>query len=505
MSNSLILKNSIILYIRLIITSIVGIITTRILLNSLGVQDFGLYAIVGGIVLMMNFLNTALISTSFRFIAFELGKNENGNPNKIFNISLFLHLALGVILILLAETFGKYYIYNYLIVASNRIDVAIFVFRLSVMASVFAIISIPFQGLITAKESFLARSSIEILMSFAKLVAVILIINFAGDKLIFYAKLMLIASILGPLAFIIFSKIKYKEITVIKFYKDKKTYNEFIKFSTWIMIGAGASIGKIQGAAVLINMFFGTVLNATFGLANQLNTFILMFAQNIGQATIPQITKSFSSGDLERTKTLTASISKFSFFLMLIPSVPLLFNTEYVLILWLKELPPHIIIICQLMIVNALIDSSVAGLPAAIQATGKIKYYQIILSSIMLMALPITYLLYKNNFPVQTIVIVFISISIINNILSQYFLKNTLGFEIKDYFKKVYLGIFSVLVLISPIYFLNNFLDKNFVSFFLFSMISTIWIVLLIYSVGLNNSEKIQVKKVVQKLKLKIQ
>ena len=499
MSNSLILKNSLILYLRLIVTSILGVITARILLDSLGVEDFGLYAVVGGVVLMMNFLNTVLISTSFRFIAFELGKGDNGDPNKIFNISLLLHFSLGIVLLLLAETLGVYYIENFLKVASGRLDAALLVFRLSVFAAIFSVISIPFQGLITAKENFTVRALIEILTATGKLIAAYFLLSYNGDRLLLYAGLMLLVSVLAPIAFAVYCKIKYKVLTIFKISKDWKTYKEFFSFSSWIMFGATASIGKVQGTALIINSFFGTALNASFGLANQLNTFVLMFAQNVGQAAIPQITKSYSSGNIERTKTLSAVISKFSFFLMLIPAIPILLQTEFILKLWLKELPEYIIVFSQLMIINALVDSSISGLPAAIQATGKIKYFQIILSSNMLLALPVSYLFYYLAYPPQTILFVFIAVSLINSLIAQFFLKFTIGFELMDYFKRVYLGIIGVLVLISPLYFLSDFFKNSLVGFLLFTVVSTFWILVSVLFVGLTKNEKNVMMEVVKK------
>ena len=503
MSNSVILKNSIILYIRLVVTSILGIITARILLDSLGVEDFGLYAVVGGVVLMMNLLNTVLISASFRFIAFELGKNTEGDVNKIFNISLVLHLCLALLLLLVAETGGIYYIKHFLKVADGRLIDAVFVFRLSVYAAIFSIISIPFQGLITAKENFIIRACIEILTAIAKLIAAKLLMSFGGDRLLFFAALMLIASALGPSIFIIYCKIKYKVIIYFKFSEDWKVYKEFFSFSSWIMFGAGASIGKVQGTALIINSFFGTALNASFGLANQLNSFILMFAQNVGQAAVPQITKSYSAGDIERTKTLTATISKFSFFLMLLPAVPILLKTEFILELWLKKIPDYMIIFSQLMVINALIDSSISGLPSAIQASGKIKYFQIILSSTLLLALPISYLLYKFNYPPQTILFVFITVGLINNISAQFFLKATIGFEISDYFKRVYLGIIKVIILLFPLYFFANNFNNNLAGFLFFTICSTTWIFISIFIVGLTILEKKYLQTIIsEKIKL---
>jgi O-antigen/teichoic acid export membrane protein len=503
MSNSTIVKNSLILYVRLVVTSLLGIITSRLLLNALGVNDFGLYAVVGGVVLMMNFLNTVLISTSFRFIAFALGKQDNKSVNEIFNISLILHCILAIALLVIAETLGVFYINNYLNVEPERLTDALVVFRLSTFAALFSVVSIPFQGLLTAKENFLVRSGIEISIASAKFVAVLLLLNYSGDKLLYYAQCMLVASALGPLLFVVYTKLKYRVLTVFKFSKNWTIYKEFFSFSTWIMFGAAASIGKVQGTALIINAFFGTVLNASFGLANQLNTFVMMFSSNVGAAIIPQITKSYSAGEFERTKDLTVMSSKISFFLMLFIAVPFLLFTEVLLELWLYNIPEYVIIFSQLMIINALVDSCSSGIPAAIQASGKIKYYQIFSSSNLLVSLPIAYLFFSKGYPPTTIILIFIGASIINSLLGQVFLKRALNFDILDYFNRVYKRVFYVLLLISPLYLLSEFFDKDLWSLGTFIILSSITIIFAVYFVGLSLSERDYVKSGLIKFKSK--
>jgi O-antigen/teichoic acid export membrane protein len=410
---------------------------------------------------------------------------------------------MALVLLLLAETFGKYYIYHYLNVDSSRIDDSLYIFRLSVFSAIFSIVSIPFQALITAKENFFIRSVIEIVIALLKFIVVIVLFNYSGDKLLFFANLMLVVSLIGPAAYYLYSRIKYRELIKFRLYKDITIYKEFVFFSFWILFGAGASIGKIQGTAVVINSFFGTVLNASFGLANQLNTFVLIFAQNIGQAAIPQITKSFSSGDVERSKKLTASVSKYTFFLMLLPSLPLLLNTKYFLTIWLGILPLKIVIFTKLMVINALIDATVAGLPSAIQATGKIKYYQLILSSIILLALPVSYFCYLNNFAEESILWVFISFSLLNILISQYFIKYILNFKIVDYFNLVYKPILKMIILILPL-FVFNILEANaFLWVIVNSIISIVIVLIGVYVFGLECNEKELLHQFFNKLKLK--
>ena len=377
-SNTKIIKNSGILYLKLIVTSVMTLFTSRLVFQSLGASDFGLYGVVGGIVVIMNIFNTVMISTTYRYIAFEMGKNNTREVNKIFNISLVLHIFLAFIVATLAETFGKYYILHYLNISSDRIKDALFILDVSVLATFFSILSIPFQGLIVAHEKFSIQAAIEIISSILRLFLAITIFYYVGNKLQLYAVIIAVISAAPALVYVLYCRKKYASIISWNFQRDKEKYKEMISYSSFIFLGACACIGKIQGSAIIINLFFGTVLNASFAIANQLNNLVSMFAQNLSQAAIPQITKSYSSGNAERMTQLACYISKYSFFLMLLPALPILLETDFLLSLWMGKVPVETSLFCQLMIVNALVDSMVAGLPAVIQATGKIKYFQII-------------------------------------------------------------------------------------------------------------------------------
>ena len=327
--NKTLAKNSLLLYFRLIVVTIVGLITTRIVVRNLGVSDYGLYNVVGSIVVMMNFLNTVMVSTTYRYIAYELGKGKEGNVNKIFNISFSIHLALILIVILLAETLGIWYIRNYLNINPNKLHDAIFVFRFSILATVINIFSIPFQGLVTALEKFSVKAIIEILRSVVKLIFVILLAYYLGNKLRFYSVLMAIATVIPSFLFIIYCTKKYPLFTKIKVQRDVPKYKEMLGYSGWIMIGAAASVGKNTGTPIIVNYFFGTILNAAYSIANQINNFLILFTQGLTEAAIPQITKNFSGGNNKRVLNLAAYISKYSFLLLLLPALPILLETNF--------------------------------------------------------------------------------------------------------------------------------------------------------------------------------
>jgi O-antigen/teichoic acid export membrane protein len=503
--NSRIIKNSGILYIRLFITSIITLFTSRIVLQSLGASDYGLYSVVGGIVVLMGFLNTVMVSTSYRFIAFEIGKGNSEGVNKVFNISLLIHIFLAFVVVLLAETLGSYYIHNYLNISYNRIEDAMFVFRFSVLATVFSIISIPYQALITAHEKFSILAFIDILLNFLKLGAVIILIYYLGNRLRLYSVLMAVISLVPPILFILFCRKVYASIIRWNFQRDKNKYKEMIGFSGWIMLGAGASVGKVQGAALIINSFFGTILNASFGIASQVNNVILMFSQNLGQAAIPQITKSFSSGNSDRTMQLVCYVSKYSFFLMLFPALPILLETDFILKLWLVKVPEYTTVFCQLMIINALIDCLSSGIPAAIQATGKIKYFQIILSTISLLSLPVAFILFRFGYPPFVIIVTYIIAALLNTVIQQILLKKLIRFDVKGFLKKSYLKILYVILCVSPLFLIRNLFQDSITRFILISSLSVMWFLFMVYLVGIENKEKELLLSELKKVYVKFQ
>lgn len=488
--NKTIIKNSLILYIRLIITSIIGFISARYVLVALGASDYGLYAVVGGIVSMMAFLNNIMISTTYRFVAFELGKGVDGNVNKVFNISLTLHLLLALITLLLAETLGVFYITNYLNVADGKIADALFVFRFSVLATFISIISIPYQGLITAKEKFIVPASIAIGMSVLTLIVVLLLQNYSGNRLRLYAFLIALVSWLPALGYFLYSKRHYAELIKWSFQRDRDKYKEMLSFGGWILLGASASASESYISAIIINLFFGTFVNAAFGIANQVNNIVKMFAQSLNSAAIPQIMKNFGSGNITRTMDLVIVSSKYSFFLMMIPAFPILLETKYIMNLWLKEVPDYTVIFVQIMLVNALISIMNAGIPAAVQATGVIKYFQIITSLITLLALPVSFFLFKNGAEPYIMTMVFTVVAIINFIVIQFLLKRLIEFDVKEFFLKAYLKMFMITLPMLILFVIKRLFDESFLRFFILSASSTILLLVLIYTIGMSQIER---------------
>lgn len=492
--NKRIVKNSIILYVRLIISSFLGLFTARIVLQELGASDFGLYAVVGGIVALLNFFSTSMIATTFRFIAVEIGKGDKGNANKIFNTSLTIHLFLAFIILIFAEIAGSFYVTNYLNVDKSKITDALFVLHFSILATFFTVISIPFQALITATEDFFTSALINLIQAVLRLGAALALMFFVTDKLATYAILTAIVIFFSTVQFYIHCYRKYFTIIKWNFNKNFSDYHSLISYNLWILVGTIAHIGRSQGSVLILNAFFGTIVNAAYGVANQLNGFIMYFTKNLNQATVPQITKSYSAGQQGRSMSLVYSITKYSFFLMLLPTVPLIFSMDEILKLWLKDVPVWTNEFVIVMLVNGLLGCLSSGFDAAIQATGKIKNYQLSYSVILLSSLTVAYFLFSLGFKPYFINITFLISSFIMIIIGIRYMIKLTDFSLKYYATKTLFRVLLVVSLLIPLYFLRMIITESFMGLIVFSIFSVVFTLTIIFLVGLEISEKIVLK-----------
>lgn len=489
-ANKVIARNSIVLYVKLIIASVLGLLTSRFIIQALGASDFGLYNVVGSIVFMMAFLNNIMVTTTYRFIAFEMGKVGLQSVNKVFNVSLVIHIILAVLVLIFAEVIGVYYINNYLKVEPGKLDDALFVFRFSVLSTIVSILSVPYQGLIIAKEKFVAASIIEISRSILALGVVLLILFYSGNKLRLYSCLISLVTILPSVLFYLYSRKVFDSETRWNFQKEKSKYKEMAFFSGWVMFGAAACAAEIQVSVIMINMFFGTVINASYGIANQVNNLVKMFAQSVNQSFIPQITKSISGGDEKRSLDLVVFSSKYSFFLILFPSLPILLETDYILKLWIKDVPAYTDILVQLFILTAMVRTMNAGIPALVQATGRIKYFQLVSSFSALLGLPISYYFFKSGSPPYIVSLVYLVIALLDLFIIQILFKKILHFDVLIFFKQLYLKIILVTLFVLPLFTVQLFVIPSFLRLVGLSVLSIIFIVIAVYLFGMDRVEK---------------
>lgn len=486
--NKKIAFNSVVIFARLCVVSVVSLLSARFVLQALGVSDYGLYNVVGGLVNLLNILNAAMISTTYRYIAFELGRG--GNVNEVFNVSFSIHCLLAIIIAIVGLILGGWYVETYLNIPEGSLGDARFVLLISVLTAMLTTMLVPFQGLMTAYEKFQVTAVFDIVSQLIRLGAVVALIYIPYNKIRTYSIIMLAYNILYAGMFYLYSIRKYREIIRFHLYKSKKLYKEMLSFSGWILCGASANVGQVQGSSMIINYFFGTIANAAFAVANQVHNFVSMFAGNLGQAAVPQITKNFSGGNENRSIMLACYISKYTYILMALVTFPLILEIDFILSIWLKEVPDGAGTMCVLTLVNGIISCLGAGTPALIQATGKIKLFQIILSTLSLLSLPIAFICYKMGAPVYSILIVYCFISSLIAVVRIVLLKRVLNFDIKQFLNISYIKIFKITIPLIIFYFLYNSSNFSFLGHLLGLFCSLVYFVIVVLVLGLDNKEQ---------------
>lgn len=411
-NNKRIAKNTLMLYFRMILTMLVSLYTSRVVLNVLGVDDFGTYNVVGGIVMMFGFFNGAMISATQRFLSYEIGRNDHIQLRKTFNATQIIHIGIALLVIVLAETIGLWFVNTQLNIAENRMEAARWVYQFSILSSVVFIIQVPFNSIIIAHERMNVYAYVSILEVILKLLVVFALTWISFDKLKLYGILLCAVSFIVAGIYRVYTKHNFKE-TKFEFVKDKKLYTTLISYSGWNLFGNIAGVAKGQGVSILLNIFFGTVVNAAQGIANQISSAIGSFVGNFQMASNPQIIKTYASGDIGYMNSLVIRTSKFSFYLLFILTLPIVLEIEFILKLWLNIVPEYTAIFSILILVNALIDTISGPLMTALQATGKIKLYQFLVGTLLMLILPVTYLLFKLEYPPMSTFFVSISVSVI--------------------------------------------------------------------------------------------
>ncbi len=502
--NTKIFINTIFLYFKLIISTFIGLYVSREVLRILGESDFGLYAVVGGIVALMNFLSTVMSSTSYRFIAIEIGKGENGDVNKIFNTVLVIHSFLAIIVLIFGNTVGMWYVNNHLNVAAEKIADAQYILHTSIFIAMANVLSVPCLGLIVAKEKFFYNSMLEIFCSLLKLAFIIFLTYAVGNKLRLYASIMLLVDIVKVSAVYIYCIIKDRPTLRWKINRCINDYKAIFSYSGWIMLGATACVGQTQGLAIIINKFFTTAVNAAFGVAQQVNSYIMMFVRSVSQAAVPQMMKNYSGGNTERTISLLNHITKYAFFIMLFPAIPCMICMQSVLDLWLVNPPAYTAEFAVFLLINGLVNCLGVGFDTVIQATGKIKKYQIGFSTIYLLTLPVSILLFALKLAPYSIIIANIGLAICQLAWQSHILTKLTDFKIGVYVRKTIVPVGKVTLCITPLFILSQWSTPSLLVIGGISIITSLYLIIAIYFCGFDLEEKSIVKKITSKILRKL-
>lgn len=489
-NNKRIAKNTLLLYFRMLFMMAVSLYTSRVVLNALGVEDFGIYNVVGGVVAMFSMLSGSLSSAITRFITYELGTGNQENLKKIFSSSVTIQIGLAVLIIVLAEAVGVWFLNVKMNIPDARMAAANWVFQFSILTFAINLVSVPYNATIIAHERMSAFAYISILEAIGKLAIAFLIVISPIDKLIFYAILMCAVALVIRFAYGIYCKKHFEECTY-HFIFDKELLKRMFGFAGWNFIGATSAVLRDQGGNVVINLFCGPAANAARGIAFQVNTAISGFVTNFMTALNPQITKSYAAGDRKYMMTLIFQGARLSFYMLLLLSLPVLIDTHYILGLWLKIVPDHAVLFVQLVLVFAMSESISNPLITAMLATGHIRNYQLVVGGLQMMNLPVSYILLRMGMFPEVVIVVAIVISQCCLAARLLMLRGMIGLSVRKYMKKVYINVLVVAVIAAIFPFLLAIsLDESFLNFILLCFVALICTGITIYYVGCDKTER---------------
>ena len=489
-NNKRIAKNTLMLYVRMFFTMAVSLYTSRVVLNTLGIADYGVYNVTGGVIAMFAFLNTAMSSATQRYITFALGKGNKEKLQTVFTTSVQIHFIISLFVLLMAETVGLWYVINKLVVPEGRETAAMWVYQCSILTSIMSIIAVPYTATIVAHERMSAFAYISILEVSLKLLIAFAIIVIPADKLITYAILVLIVQVTIRYVYVHYSAKNFEE-TKYHYNIDKPLFKEMASFAGWSFFGNFASVLYGQGVNMVLNVFYGPVINAARGIAVQVQTSIQSFAGSFQMAINPQITKNYASGDLEQMHGLMFRSSRFSFFLLFFLILPIMFETNFVLTLWLKNVPDNAVIFTQIMLAIVLLNPFSSPLTIANQATGKIKIYQIVVGGTLMTILPLSYIALKLGAPAYSVFIIHFIIESIAVFLRMYMLRNQIKLSILEYIKNIYIPVITVVIIsIIPPTLVRMQFDEGWLRFILVGFTCVLSVGICCFIFGLTKGER---------------
>lgn len=503
-NNKTIAKNTMMLYLRMLLMTIVGLYTSRVILSELGASDFGIFNVVGGFVSMLAYLNTVFIDASQRFISVSLGKNDIGIVKRTFSTSLSIHFIIAAIVFVGAESIGLWFVNAKLNIDPERMYAANWVYQCTIFSLLFTIINIPYRSMIVAKEHMHIYAYASVVEAVMKLAIVFTLQLLPYDKLIVYSILYLIVSIVLPAWYMIYSRRKF-EVCKFSLARDKSIFKEMMSYSIWVVVGNLGFTFKDQFSNILLNVFCGTIVNAARGIAGQVNGLVTSFANNFLMALSPQITKQYSAGNFARSFSLVCNGAKYAFYLMAIITIPIIVNIDLLLGIWLKEVPEYTASFVIITLIASIFYASSKTLTIAIQAGGDIKFFQIGISIIMLLELPIAYVFLKLGYPPYYAMTPAIITNILGILFRLYIAKKKISFNcVKLYLREIFFECVPIVVVgIMVSYVLSTFISNAIIRFLTTSTFSIVFTCALIYFIGLRRSERIIVMSYISTLKRK--
>lgn len=489
-NNKRIAKNTIILYFRMLLTMGVSLFTVRIVLDTLGTVDYGLYSVIGGVVSMFSFLSGTMASASQRFFAYELGRKNYDQLKKTFSMTMTIYIIIAVVILILSESIGLWFLNHKMTIPSERMEAARWVYQFTILSFMLTVLTTPYYASIIAHEKMKIYAFVSIIEVILKLLIVYLLVLFSFDKLKLYSVLMFGTTAIVTFFYRSYCKRTFNECRYA-FSWDQPLFKEIVTYSGWNLIGSFAWVLKNQGLDIVLNIFFGPAVNAARGIAAQIKNSINQFVQNFMTATIPQIIKYYAADQRQEMIKLVFQSSKISYFLLFIISMPVLLETDYILSLWLKDIPEFAVVFTRLVVIAALIETLAFPLRSIVQATGKVKKYQATVGGIALLNIPASFIFLKLGYPPQTVFWVVIVIEILLLMQRLVILKELIRFSVVNYLSEVIARLIftSLLAYVVPAI-IHIYYETGISRFLLTFFTGIIFSGITIYFIGLSKGER---------------
>lgn len=489
-NNKRIAKNTILLYIRTFVVMLISLYTSRVILDALGVVDYGVYQVVGGVVAMFSVVSSSLSNAIGRFITFAIGKGDKENIKRIFSTSLTIQIVISLIVLILSEVVGMWFIETEMKIPVERLDAAQWVLHCSLITFCINLLSVPYNACIIAHERMTAFAYFGVFDAVIRLAICFCVKVSPIDKLIFYAILMALLALTMRIIYAVYCNRHFEESRVGAGF-DKKIFKEMFGFSSWSFFNNTSFILNNQGVNMLMNVYFGVVVNAARGIAVQVENAVLNFVNNFTMAINPQITKSYASGDLTRMYSLICRGAKFSYFAMLFISLPIIIEAKLILDIWLVDVPEYSVIFVQLSLIMGMCDSIGNSGYTACMATGKIRKYSLIITSIACLEFPLAWAVFAFGALPEYAYYTYIFIKILVLIVRMYLMQSMVGLKVEQYVKSVFIPVISTtIVAIAPSMVISYFLESGFIRLIIICLVSFLSVAVATLYIGMTKNER---------------
>jgi O-antigen/teichoic acid export membrane protein len=498
-NNKRIAKNTLIMYIRMLLVMAITLITVRFVLKTLGVEDYGIYNVVAGFVVSMSFISSSMQMATQRFYAYSIGEHNTEKLQKTFNTSLFIYFIIVLIIALLAESVGLWFLYHKMVIPESRFVAAVWIYQFAVASFVISMLATPFSAMIIAHEDMGIYAFVSLTDCVLKLLILSPIALLPYDRLIFYGGCILAVTLIKEGINVFYSRRHYPECKFVKVW-DKKQFQSILSYSGWSLFGTSANIAYNQGNNILINLFFGPVANAAQAVAFQVSGALSMFSSNFYAVIRPPLIKSYAEGNYEYMMRLFYTSAKITFCLLLLIFLPLILNTEYILNLWLDNVGDYMVAFSQLTLIASIILAMHQPITTIIQATGSVKRYHVIVETSTLLILPLTYVCFKYGYSVVWAFYISIAMFLIAHIIRLLVLRTVIAFSLREYVVRFVLPMLLLTIISTGVtYFIHKLLANGFFNLTLTCMVAALSVTVCCWWLTFSKAERTQVVKMITK------